>query len=344
MRWIKIGNISIGRDNKHFKYKSRIAIFNFNVLFDHKYKLLSKKTLDKIKKMVAKRSIIIVNDTKFEEKSKRAITKLNLNCMAFVNSVNNGYTLPNTQLWNAIKGIFKKNKTQIKGSFYCGKRSGIKNESHVDRAFAYNAGIKFISVTHFMGSKNNYRNKLEWAWKDDIPFSKRERLLQDRKYPDVIKELKKFPRNPYYMVLIIGESFTGKKEIAKKIKTGWPYGKVVITRNYYQCLKAFSEQKSVIMMGEFGSEERRKTYIDLITKHMIPIIIVETAGIYEERKMLYYVRRQKDVSTNKIEFRPKKFYDNYSMPERDIIPNKRVHKAISHMIPLSDEPEYWFHY
>ncbi len=346
MRWKKIGYVYVG-EHKHFVYRKRVAIINFNVIFDEKYQVISPMITDKLKKISKNHSIIIHDDSKYEKKSQMAIAKLPFWFLAFVNTTSNGFMLPNTQIWNAIKGIFLKRGVRIRYSFYCGQRAGRQKKSSIDRAFADNANITFKTVGNFLYGNRDRRKAEKWKIKDKISMAERKKML-GKPSPNIIEEIKKFPANPYYLILLIGEKFTGKKEIAEKLKRDWALSTlpkdIEITRDYGKCSVYLSKQKSVIMMGEFGTSMGRKKYINLATREQIPILVVETEETTEERKMVCYVRRQNDTSTKTIKFGSNNFYEDYSMPERDAVPNPRVYKVISHPTLLIDTPEFWFHY
>jgi len=339
MRWKKRGTIFIGEDDD-FVYRKNVAMFHFNTIFNARYQVTSEEFLNKIRRKSRTHSIVIIDESKHENKSKRAIKNLNLRFLAFINTEDNGFSVPYPTLGFIIRGMFRRKK-ELSDIFYCGRRAGVGKESSKDRAFAFNVGIDFKTRDEFYFPR---KKSAPWSWKDAVPYEKRKDFL-NAKYPNIIDEIKKFPKNPYYLILIIGPTFSGKMEIAKMIKEKWE-GEIEIG-NYFSAINAFSNQKSAILMGEYGNKIKRKKYIDLAVREMIPILIVETEATDMERKMMYFARRYKDTSWKELKFETNGYYNNYEMPDNDTYGsphNPRVFKVVTHPVPFIDDKSYWGHY
>jgi hypothetical protein len=140
----------------------------------------------------------------------------------------NMYKKPQTNIWNYIIGLFPENNINIESSLYIGTNLGrIKNylynkdDSDIDRRFAYNIGIKNIRSPEqiFM---NDYSSRI-WLWNSDIIS------------PDCVKSIikdqktngKEIPFSsflqfnllcPEQIIMISGPPLSGKTLLAHRIK------------------------------------------------------------------------------------------------------------------------------
>ena len=231
----------------NFNYSKSVAVFSlFNTLLRPSHmglKYWSINVKERLQELYKKNaSIIVIHTFDTDELDMvkgicdKMLKDLNIPVMFFFATKRNKYSKPFTNIWILIELFYKKaNKTINKQmSIYVGNSAGrIKNvkssyrmyekcidKSCVDRAFAHNIGLVFITPEMLF---HNDKSGIMWRYSDQVITQKDRKYLAGKSYhqPIISDELKKLPESKKYIIMITGPPCSGKTTLALKIKRKW---------------------------------------------------------------------------------------------------------------------------
>lgn len=289
----------------------------------------------------------------------------------------NCFKKPNTNMWKILENLYKfKEKTiNVDKSLYIGSQAGdyiksTKNyNSDVDRAFAYNLGLKFTIPCSFF-TKDILA--IKWRWNNNVLNNnqKRELLETSKKLsePDLFVELKKIntSKNPTDTVvfLILAPPSSGKTTLCNRIKESWDKemqhitNKLLITdRNnytssnqYYNAIDIFLQNnRSIIIKNDFYTECGYDNLFKLLNKYKIFTLVINIDINHNIPYLLNCIKIQvsKYHTNERINF--KKINEYYKRTDVDKISNRDIsthHNVlyINYPFVIRERKEFWYKY
>jgi hypothetical protein len=311
-------SIELYLDNTMRKFKSNdlsvIILSNQISTSDNNYDIIKLK----IKKFIEKTHIPILS-----------IFALRPNC----------FMKPHTKMWSLVKQYYKIKNKFISNGMVISNNGGIFIEKYhkktdtitgkfisddIDRAFAHNIGLQFISIENFLEITNN-KSILKWR-SSIIPPELRIDLIEGlRSYrnKDVFIELNKIKKSDSYLIIVFGAPCSGKTTLSREIVKKWRSSKINDTNaikfysnNKYSISKinnltenSLNNRFSVLVDGEYPNNNYRKSLIEAAKNNNSSIIYIEVNPDFEISKLLNHVRVETSNDT-KIELIPlSKFYE-----------------------------------
>lgn len=232
--------------------------------------------------------------------------------LAFFALKPNKFSKPHTGMWKLLNMYFKtRGSSQILRavviSDYGGRilESVAKNghvkakydASDVDRAFANNTGIPYLTINEYLknlaieSDENKFVEKYNWSRKYLAPEVRTMYLDKLSQYhnPNIFAKLATVGEVAAYMIIIYGAPRSGKTTLARDILRKWrksKFGeKYEIHRlgldNYTKgkrlthAKKYLADRISVIIDGECHTDTLRKPFIDIANSLSIPVFFIE---------------------------------------------------------------------
>jgi len=273
-------------------------------------------------------------------KVKKFIEKTNIPILAFFALRPNYFMKPHTKLWILLKQYYKLRNKDIKNGMVISNNGGMFVEKYhkktdsvtgkfisddIDRAFANNIGLTFISIENFLEITNN-KSKLKWT-SSIIPPELRIELIEElRNYKNknIFNELENLGKNyDTYLIIVFGAPCSGKTTLSREIIKTWRSNKLnenkaikFYSGNLYSVNKinnltkqALENRISVLVDGEFPNNNYRKFIVDVAKKNNSGILYIEVNPDFEMSKLLNHIRVETS-NDPKIELIPtNKFYE-----------------------------------
>ena len=284
-------------------------------------------------------------------KIKRFIEKTHIPVLAIFALRPNCFMKPHTKLWNLVKQYYKLKNRFITNGMVISNHGGNFIEKYnkktdivtgkfvsddIDRAFAHNIGLPFVSIENFLEITNN-KPILKWT-SSIIPPELRIELLEGlRNYhnKNVFEEISRMPKSDTYLIIIFGAPCSGKTTLAREIVKQWRSSKLndtnaikFYTTHKYSinkinklCEKSINSRFSVLVDGEYPNNNYRKNIIETAKKNKSNIIYIEVNPDFEISKLLNHVRVENNNDPKLELISLSKFYEyrgKYIKPTTDL--------------------------
>lgn len=310
-------------------------------------------------------------------KIKKFIEKTHIPILAFFALRPNYFMKPHTKLWILLKQYYKLRNKEIKTSMVISNNGGIFLEKYhkktdtitgkfisddIDRAFANNIGLPFISIENFLEITNN-KSKLKWT-SSIIPPELRIELIEELKYyknKDIFNQLANLgelgKNYDTYLIIVFGAPCSGKTTLSREIIKKWRSSKLnenkaikFYSNNKYSInkinnltKKALENRISVLVDGEYPNNNYRKFIIDVAKKNNSGILYIEVNPDFEMSKLLNHVRVETSNDFKKELIALSKFYEyrgKYIKPVTDKNSSYILYKP--NLIPTNILTKYRF--
>ena len=364
-----------------FKFNPTVALFNFtgtliisktfpDIELVYKYDVVKSKLLN-ITKQGA--SIIIYQSfyrddiDNIKKLFELLLKDLKIPIVAFFSTKKNKYSKPFTNMWKLIELFYQKEKKVVKKdlSIVVGHKAGRINMlgkknidySCIDRAFAFNIGIKFLTPERFF---QNYTKISICEYSKDIinQQSRKIEALNSMKThsPIIIDELYLLPKSEKYTVMIVGPPSCGKTTLAKKINQKWiidyKIGKVShVSENSFETFEELQnsinqqliDEKSVIVDLLCNMTNITKIIKTSMTNHA-PILIIEIKVSERIVKLLDFIKVQTSKTYKTIVYSKKQWKDYYKQYKKPVFADIPCVKYVSFPLNIQLSDEYWYEY
>ena len=294
---------------------SKGKMYNTQNKFD--FEVYDKDFISRLKKESQDKSIVVLSNQTNTSKLNKDMIKRKLEFVADVLQIPilcmfalkpNKFMKPHTGLWKLLKVFYAQKGTgnihhavviSNEGGLIIEKKTkqGIKQFvgfSDVDRAFASNAGIEYLSIGEYLGYESN-----PFQWDHHIiPPDVRDKyvsIVAKIKNQNLFKILSEIKGVDTYLIFVMGAPRSGKTRFAKKVVNAWrksSFGEknavIRMGRDIYSRAKRIrhfkkeiDNQISVIIDGECFTNEFREPFMEHIKhKTTIGVLCVEvTVGM-----------------------------------------------------------------
>lgn len=337
----------------------------YDTMNETSLKIYSQEYINQLRKDATDHSVVIIsNETSTIKRNIDMIKKK----MEFIVSVlgfpviglfalkRNKFMKPHTGLWKLLNAFYRsQQRANIHKARVISNAGGMILEktvrkeklsimgfSDVDRAFAHNIGIEFITIGDYL----KYA-PLKYKWDSQIiPPETRAELQQEISKHNaegsrsVFKELGKHPAD-IYVIFIMGPPRSGKTTYAKEIIDKWEnssfgicnaverlsYGTLpdeyTEARRFKMFKKLIDDRISVVIDGNCYTMAQRKQYVQYVTGRNISMVCVDvTCGM---RMARVFNHAHVEQSTNdRVCLYPALMYDVYRSSVQKPISSERI--------------------
>ena len=380
MTWREVDSV-IYYLSPDFKFNPTVALFNFtgtliisktfpDIELVYKYDVVKSKLLNIMEQgasIIIYQSFYSNNIDNIKKLFELLLEDLKIPIVAFFSTKKNKYAKPFTNMWKLIELFYQKEKKEVKKdlSIVVGHKAGrinIRNNksidySCIDRAFAFNIGINFLTPERFF--KNNTKVSMCEYSQDIINQESRKIEASNSmkiQIPIIIDELYSLPKSEKYTIMIVGPTSCGKTTFAKKFNQKWiidyKIGSVShVSENSFETfdelLEAVNQQLT----------ERKSVIVDLlcdmanITKiiktsmtNRVPILIIEIKVSERIVKLLDFIKVQTSKTYKTIVYSKKQWQDYYRQYKKPVFADIPCVKYISFPLNIQLSDEYWYEY
>lgn len=299
-------------------------------------------------------------------------SKLNMNILVLCALKNNKFAKPHTGLWLYLKLFYKtRSGVNINDAILISNEGGIVSEklkkdgevqskvkvTDVDRAFAHNIGIEYMTIDQFLlGEKPKLRwnfslidpeMRIEYCDKIEEIVSRVVGSLDEKEIYNklIFKKLAEFGKVDAYCIIVLGPPRGGKTTIAKKIIEKWEKSpmkqRYVIERlgtnmgkkkRFTTYKKLLSNRISVIIDGECYTKEMQKDYLDYAKELNIPVLFLDVTPGIHMAKILNHVAVEESQDFNIILYKHQIYHMYQSIYRPPDVDNKTTKYVIFHPI------------
>lgn len=382
--WKNLGTILTFKNN-YFQFKTRVIIVElnqclvkslsqakiYNTMNTYDFEIYEPELIKKLQDASKDHSVIVlrnqINSNKLnidmiKRKVEMVASVLKIPIIGFFALKPNCFMKPHTGMWRLIKAYYKKyGNINISHAVVVSNLGGMIWEkttkkgitrtvafSDVDRAFANNIGVPFMSIDEYLDDCQPF----DFAWDSRIIPPDIRLMYVDQiakhKNANVFSLLGQFEECETYVIMIMGAPRCGKTRLATRIVNKWrgsAFGEMneverldlenySTNRRIKEFKKLVDNRISVVIDGDCHSNELRRPFLRHLSRKNIPVLLIEVSCGLQMAKVFNHAHVEQASSTDIVVYK-KYLYDIYKS-NRAVPKNSRRLTYTLH-IPVVDE-------
>ena len=215
----------------------------------------------------------------------------------------NFFMKPHTGTWALLKSYYRKyGGTTIQKAVVVSNEGGLIDEkqsikhemnyaitSDIDRAFAANIDIPFMTIDEYLG----FKKESLYKWDTKIISPEIRQLYKDASKnidnPNILDVIKNMKKEESYLIIMMGPPRCGKTTLAKSIisqwnKDKWGDSRAIVRiskdtggprRRFKKFQDYIKDRFSVIIDGEYFNDQYRRDLLKFAKEHYVPTLVID---------------------------------------------------------------------
>lgn len=321
----KIGNSSL----YHLIEAKEIELYNSDFINKLKHQSQNNTSIVIISNQLTNNKLLLDS---IKRKLESFLHLVNFKVLAFFILKANVLSKPHTGCYRLLTNFYKKNMRVISEITVisdmggrvitnynkAGKTKMVIDRTDIDRAFAYNCGLQFNTISEFLNTSSN--EKFQW---NNRCLSPDQRLLYIKKLseyvnPNIFEILSKMNNSDCYLIALYGPPRSGKTTLVSTLVEKWrtsTYGKThaveVLPLSKLSLIeKTLDKYISVIVDGNCHTTKSREPLEKIANNRNLNILYIEVNPGIAMSYILNHVAVEKDKSHQTCVY-PENIYYHY---------------------------------